>query len=321
MKTDLIASFSYNIYLKSIRFQKKYKIIRKISKKIWNRSLSIFANKKVNTIIHNKKVNINYGYTYPIICREFPTYNLPLVELAYLTFKNKGSSISIVDVGAAIGDTVLLLETSLPNMVKEYFCIDGDKDFFLFLKENLSSIGRASLINSFLSAKNEKAKNLVKIHPGTASAQGKEEIITTTVDELISVGKLGQFDLIKIDVDGFDGRVLLGAREALKKYTPYVIFEWHPTLCVETGNNWIDHFSSLEDCGYDRFIFFDNYGNFSHIMTVLDYEAINLLAQVCLSQKHSHAVYFDIAAIHKSNDFDLFKFAVLAYSRLNKHPY
>jgi FkbM family methyltransferase len=206
-------------------------------------------------------------------------------------------------------------------MIKEYYCIDGDKDFFSFLRENLSSIEGVFLINSFLSATIERAKNLVKIHPGSASSQGNEEINTTSLDQLLIKGELAEFDLIKIDVDGYDGRVLLGAKESLIKNKPHVIFEWHPILCLETGNNWLDHFIALEECGYDRFIFFDNYGNFSHFMTSLDYKSINLLAQVCTSKNHLHAVYFDIVAIHESSEFNLYQLATLEYSRSNKHPY
>lgn len=321
MKKDKLATISYNLFVNTISFQNRHKLFKNISKKLWEKSLEIFAGKIVTTTIHEKNTFINYGYTYPIICREYPTYNLPLVELAYLTYLNKASPLTVVDIGAAIGDTVLLLESSLPQKIEKYYCIDGDKDFFSYLQENLSSIKYVSLINVFLSASNGKAKNLVKIHPGTASAQGNEEISTTTVDQLVINASIGQFDLLKIDVDGFDGRVLLGAKESLIHYKPSVIFEWHPLLCLDTGNNWIDHFKALDECGYDRYIFFDNYGNFSHFMTLIDYQAINLLAQVCLSKKHSHAVYFDIVAIHKTCEFNLNQLAALDFARSHKHPF
>ena len=126
---------------------------------------------------------------------------------------------------------------------------------------------------------------------------------------------------MKIDVDGFDGLVLLGAKVTLMNKKPTVIFEWHPVLCAETGNNWTDHFSALNDCGYNRFIFFDNYGNFGHFMNGIDNQAVSSLAQILELKKHTHAEYFDVIAIHdacpiKSEDLAAFDFA-----KTHKHPY
>lgn len=321
MKSDIIASIIYNLYLKSLRFQRKSIKIKKLCRKVWGKSLKKFADRTITTKIHGSTVFINYGYSYPIICREFSTYNNPLVELSYQTYLIKGSSITIVDIGSAIGDTVLLLEKSLPGMVEEYYCVEGDKEFSNFLTENLSFLTHKRIIESFISSSIGKAKSLVKIHPGTASAQGRNEIVTTTLDQLVESDSIGHFDLLKIDVDGYDGLVLLGSIKTLIRFRPTIIFEWHPIICVDTGNNHVDHFKALDECGYDRFIFFDNYGNFSHFMTHIDYQAIDLMASILIDNDHKHAVYFDVIAIHCSSEINIKQLAGLKYSTKHKDRY
>jgi len=238
----------------------------------------------------------------------------------YQTTILKGAPISIIDIGAAIGDTVLLLDTSCPSMIEKYYCVDGDEDFFNYLETNLSPNKRVTLIKAFLSANEGKAKNLVKIHPGTASAQGCLEISTISLDQLAENRKIGNFDLLKVDVDGYDGLVLQGAKETIIKNKPTIIFEWPPSLCVDTGNNWIDHFNALTECGYDRFIFFSNYGHFSHFMTIIDVQAISLLAKICMTNKHTHAVYFDVIAIHNNCTIEIASLASLEFAKTHKAP-
>jgi FkbM family methyltransferase len=321
VQNNIFATSFYNLYLVSLQYQQKNILLQKLAGKLWAKSFSIFGNKTITSSIHGKKIFLNYGYTYPIICRMFPTYNNPLVELVYQTSKLKESPISLVDIGAAIGDTVLLLGASCQGMIKKYYCVDAEEEFYKYLKLNLSHIDGAVLIKAFLSSAVGMAKNLVKIQPGTASAQGDIDVSTTTLDQLVEAGQIGQFDLLKIDVDGFDGLVLLGARTTLNSYKPTIIFEWHPLLCDDTGNNWIDHFNALEDCGYNHFVFFDNVGNFSHFMNDVDRKAIYSLARILQLKKHIHAEYFDVIAIHNNCPIKPADLATLDYARTHKHPY
>jgi len=53
---------------------------------------------------------------------------------------------------------------------------------------------------------------------------GKLEIVEG--DLYISKLNLKRIDLIKIDVEGFEGYVLLGLRDTLEKYRPFVVMEY-----------------------------------------------------------------------------------------------
>lgn len=321
MKVNKFATGLFRLYIRSLTLQNRYRLFRRFIRIMWEKSLPYFQGTTVTLQIHNKTVFANYGYTYPIICRKFPSYNMPLVELAYQTCLSKARAISVVDIGAAIGDTVLLLESSLPGKIISYYCIDGDSQFFSYLQQNLSFLPNAFFINALLAEEKSKIRNLVNIHPGTASAQGDQLIDTTTLDCLLEEGKIGNPDLIKIDVDGYDGKVLMGAKKTIIQYKPTIIFEWHPVICRDTRNNWTDHFASLLNYGYSIFIFYDNYGNFSHIMTHIDFKAIDYLAETLIERKNTHAVYYDIIALTRESSVDIKSLIMLNNARTLKSNY
>jgi len=53
------------------------------------------------------------------------------------------------------------------------------------------------------------------------------EVECRTLDAICSERGLARIDLVKIDVEGFEREVLLGARVALSRYRPKLIVEWH----------------------------------------------------------------------------------------------
>ena len=87
----------------------------------------------------------------------------------------------------------------------------GEKDEFL---DFYAPVGRNIGTGSFMA---EHAKdNNIKI--------GKLEIVEG--DLYISKLNLNRIDLIKIDVEGFEKNVLLGLRDTLEKYRPFVVMEY-----------------------------------------------------------------------------------------------
>ncbi len=54
------------------------------------------------------------------------------------------------------------------------------------------------------------------------------EVEITTLDDRFRLLGLDRLDLIKIDVEGFEPEVMLGGKETISKYQPYMIFEFTP---------------------------------------------------------------------------------------------
>lgn len=293
---DKFASLVYN-FLLDWQHLDNHPWLGRLWRNMWKLSCKRYSS-YVSTNIHGRRAIVNFGHTYPLYTRRYKNWNNPLLELVNQVHSHKKRQISFIDVGAAIGDTVLLIDANCPGMVGHYYCVEGENEFFALLLENIGSWGTVHPIRSLLSDKFENIPSLTRSHAGTASAQGDSHERAVTLDSLFEENNADTpIDVVKIDVDGYDGRVLRGAHAILKKHRPAVIFEWDPALCDKTGNSWLDHFVGLNELSYNRFIWFGKYGDFSHFTTGLDDASLNRIAALCLSNQHDDNWHYDIIAL------------------------
>jgi hypothetical protein len=143
--------------------------------------------------------------------------------------------------------------------------------------------------------------SLVRIHSGTASAQGKELVAAAPLDQVLAEAGVGAVDLLKIDVDGFDGEVLAGAGNLLKRDRPAVIFECHPILC-DAMTAW-----------------FTKFGAFSHYCSLADEAAIAKMMEFCRksSQEDWH---YDVVALPEGEGWDWIELADSKFARNRRSP-
>jgi FkbM family methyltransferase len=241
--------------------------------------------------------------------------NAPLIEVVFQAFSTCNSPIAVVDVGAATGDTVLLLQERCPRMIDRFYCIDGDPEFFAYLRHNLRHLTNGTLLMALLSSDHGNVRELVRIHGGTASAQGKATVPATTLDAVLLPLELSRLDVLKSDVDSYDGKVLRGATTLLHTFRPAVVFEWHPILCQQTSNPWTDHFEILEACGYSVYLWFAKFGTFSHFMFGYDKPIVDALAELCLRNNHGHDWHYDVVALHSRSALSYMSLAELKFAR------
>lgn len=301
----------YNLLLNMYPMAQK----TRFSATVWNlawRRLTTTHQRSVETKIHGTKVLINQGYTYPLFTRQFSRYNQPLVEIVHQAAKALGRPIVMVDVGAAIGDTVILIDANCPSSVAHYHCVDGSPDFFSYLTHNLGQRSDCSLYHVVLSSHDEQVAALVHTHQGTASAQGDAQTQATSLDTLLD-NIDSQIDVIKVDVDGYDGRVLAGATKCLAAATA-VIFEWHPILLKQTGNEWLEPFKILESAKFSRFVWYTKFGDFSHTHEGVTVETLNMLAEYCLSDI-SDDWHWDVIALRSDTPVDVVGLARMNFAK------
>jgi FkbM family methyltransferase len=261
---------------------------------------------EVRTKLHGRVASINFANPYPFFIQRFPTYNAPQVELVAAISKAAGRPVHVVDVGAAVGDTAMLLLEWCGAQIDRLDCIEGDPEFVRLLSQNLP-FPNVHIHSAVLSARNESIPSLVRTqHQGTASAEGADTRRATTLDDLLAGTHP---DVIKVDTDGFDGQILAGAREILSTSRPAVIFEWHPLLCRRVGTDDRLGFDVLEAAGYDRFVFFDKYGEFSHF----GLEGLDDLRRLCLTGTTRFDWHYDVVALHPASGVDEVDLADLRY--------
>lgn len=289
---------------------------------IWDRAWAAAAQRLSGvtmTQIHGRSVTLNTGYAYPAFARRWPTYNDPLVELVHQARTVADRAIVVIDVGAAIGDTVLLLMERCPGDVCRYHCFEGDPEFIEYLALNLGKDEEVRLHFGMLSDKEGEEAALVRTHSGTASAQGATRQPTTTLDALLRDESV--VDVLKVDTDGFDGKVLAGAVGVLDRHRPATIFEWHPLLYRATGQDWRVPFEVLHAHGYSSFIWFTKEGELSHLDHTYQPRSVEMLAELCLSGDGPRPDWhYDIVALHEKSDISPTRVAGLRFARSHRKP-
>lgn len=294
-KTSASASVLYNLLLCLQRLE-RYPYASRLWRSVWEASCQRLS-APVRTTIHGHKVIVNYGHTYPLTCRRVRTFDNPLVELVFQTASAIRRPLTLVDVGANVGDTILVLHANCPRMIDEFLCVDADAEFFSYLQNNLSDLKGGKFVCTLLSDSDGAERSLVRHMRSTASASGGDRMAAQTLDSAVAASGLQRIDVLKTDVDGLDGKVLLGSRQILAKHQPAVIFEWHPLLCRSASNNWSDHFDALEQCGYEHFIWYTKYGEFSHFSFCGERASLALLADLCLRSQMYEDWHYDVIAL------------------------
>jgi hypothetical protein len=94
--------------LSAVRPFARGRILRKLYSALYKLWVSDGA--PVRTRLHGYSVLLSRGNTYPLVLRDFPTFNAPLVELVHQSARASTLPLTLVDVGAATGDTVLLVK-------------------------------------------------------------------------------------------------------------------------------------------------------------------------------------------------------------------
>ena len=221
------------------------------------------AKAPLSIVLHGYPSVINPGNPYPFVMAEFLGFNRPLRELLLKLHGRMGRPLNVVDVGASIGNSALLLMSLGEEKIARLDCVEGTEDFFALLTRNTSRFPGVVRHRAMVMRSEGVARSLVHHHPGTAGASGAAMTSATTLDQLL-MPLVQKVDLLKIDIDGSDGEALAGAKALLKRDNPAVIFEWHPFLVQEAGNPPFAAFETLQEQGYKTFLFFSNSGEFSH---------------------------------------------------------
>lgn len=261
------------------------------------------------TRLHRQPAVINYANIYPLNVRRYPTYNAPLVAVVDETSRALCRPVHVVDVGAAVGDTALLLVDRCRSAMDRLDCFEGDETFYDILCHNIEDHPFIRAHRVMLGAERGVIPSLVRSqHEGTAMPGGAESVPGTTLDEAIGDGRP---DVVKVDTDGWDGRILAGARALLAAHRPSVIFEWHPCLCRVAGTDDDEAFEVLTSQGYDRFVLFDKYGAFSQF----GLGEIDRLRRLALDGTADPDRHYDVAALHSSSPVDEVRLADRAGTR------
>ncbi len=256
-----------------------------------------FLRIKRKHIINDFCVYLDYDHKLPMYTNRFLYYDKFLPHLVKYLKNNS----TVVDVGANIGDTLVSMITSNPQL--NYICIEGDDEFFNELQyntERLKSIYNDAIIINYNVLVGEEikqgklegtggTKNLIQ----TDIESNNTHRLDNIVDESYDVS------LIKTDIDGFDWDAIKSADQLLKQ-NPLIYFECQYSS-IESLNHYNLLINYLLKNSYKYFAFFDNYGNY--ILNTSNINIINNLLEYCLYNNNDSIFYYDILAYSNRHEF------------------
>lgn len=248
-----------------------------------------------------------------------PEYTGELGRLAKCVFQTYPEGI-VIDVGANVGDTAAIVRTAVDVPI---VCVEGDPAVFSLLKRNIASMKNVSAHRCFLGEKTETIEATIgkdgwdsTIIPAGEGMVGVESVPLVTLDEF-ATGLLlrKKCKLLKVDVEGFDLKVLRGATSLLKEDKPVILFEWNHENLEEIGETGLDVFSYLQSLGYQDLLLFDGGGYFMLPGEVSHSQLLQDLYDYARSLSPKALFYYDICAFHKNDSAIAQRFLAAERSR------
>jgi FkbM family methyltransferase len=237
-----------------------------------------------------RRLRLPASHHLPFIVGTNPFWSMPLVHCVVALSNTTYPTLTVVDVGANVGDSVVLLESYFPGRCK-FVCIEPNNEWIRYLKANTSGLP-VEIIPRFIG----EGQLLVvrSTAPGTAGSKVAETGDRSLPLDEICDGR--QVDLIKVDTDGFDFPILRSGRRTLSSKTPALFFEWDPALWKEQGEEPEDVFDWLTDLGYKDFCFFADGGFFYCRTTCKQVETIRSLVAAADCRRGVDRLYWDVFA-------------------------
>lgn len=144
---------------------------------------------------------------------------------------SKGSK-NVIIAGAYFGDQAIPVAV---NMKDTGIChtFEPNKNNSDLIKENADLNGLTNVLINNLALWNKSGEKLVfegedaLASTITANETAENVLHTITIDDYVAENKVGEINLLMIDVEGSEIKVLEGAKEMLRKDRPVVVFETH----------------------------------------------------------------------------------------------
>lgn len=178
----------------------------------------------------------------------------------------------VLDIGANIGLWTRSLIPYVP--LGRIYSFEPSAKTFILLRANTCDFNNIEIVNLALSdvtgTMGLSGGSSVLRHLTNQPKTGQEFVKVTTLDHWVEEVGLKRLDFIKIDVEGAEAKVLLGAEHALRKFHPTILFEQAPQNSIRFDN------AGLESC--------------VHILTSLGYSVRRILPDGSLSHNLEYSV-------------------------------
>jgi len=270
--------------------------------------------------IGQKHLLMHLSHQLPYSIAANPYYDSVLPRICSF-LKEKQGYLTMIDIGANIGDTVSLITDNTPG---EFLLIEPSEKFFPLLLKNTSKIANTHCEKVIIDDTMGGFTSQLITYSGTAHISAKKNNIQnqnkTTVDDLVK--KYPMFlrsNMIKVDSDGYDYKVLRSAARLIDSVKPALFFELSPLHLSYYGEEPFSIFDFLSAKGYEKVLFYDNMG---YPLIFINTHDVDYIRQILNYSCIKGNIYFDILAIHSAynEQFQQFNKMELAFYPKYKRP-
>lgn len=208
---------------------------------------------KIN-FVYNSKIAREFLLSQPVVPNHVWE---PQTTKLLLHFSNNAKNVIIA--GAYFGDQAIPVAY---NIKGSGIChtFEPNKNNSDLIIENAKLNGLSNVLINNLALWNKSGEKLAfegedALASTVTAAEATENVLhTITIDDYVAENNVGEVNLLMIDVEGSEIKVLEGAKAMLQKYKPVVVFETHSLY-----NDWSnglensDSVKLMTDLGYEVF--------------------------------------------------------------------
>tara|TARA_B110001454_G_scaffold219154_1_gene250460 strand:+ start:6629 stop:7369 length:741 start_codon:yes stop_codon:yes gene_type:complete len=195
---------------------------------------------------YDKGVVIKKILTNPELIIDVGTHSGQVSKMLSRLYNNK---VKIIAIEPGLYARTILRISIIINRLKNIFVLPvavSDKPGFSFLnipEKRKNSLGFG--LSHMSSNHNDFSERKFKTH--------YDYVPVTTIDQIVDDLNLEKVDFIKMDIEGFEYKALLGATKTLKKYKPILYMELHEKFLQRNKNSTKDVYSFLRKLNYKSF--------------------------------------------------------------------
>ncbi|MBL0884283.1 MAG: FkbM family methyltransferase [Chitinophagaceae bacterium] len=280
---SVLQIFGYDIIKVNVHSDQKKNRIKKVM--VGNYLLEMPGNNpQISTYKYDPSANSQLGRLSACIASKYP-------------------SLSVLDVGANVGDTIAIIKSAIELPV---IGIEGDDFAFEFLKKNTMSLKNVTLIKTFLGEKIESKRiSMEKTGWNTTLIPNEEQgemVHLKTLDEVLGEEHLlnRTLKLLKIDCEGFDTIIIRGSAKLIREKKPVIYFEYNRTNMEAIQEEGLSTLLTLGEVGYKNVILFVNKGRY---LMKVPIDQVGILEDLHRYAKDggSCIAYYDICLFHEDD--------------------
>lgn len=261
-----------------------------------------FPNRKVVRDVQGVTLVLPWSHRLPDYAPPGSIYGQNLVALAALLGASETDPLTVLDVGANVGDSAVQILDATDARV---LCVEADSAYLEFLHLNVDKDPRVTVVEALLSTDDAAAPMAAVRRGGTtrfveATPDAADAAAVVRATELRA--QFPTFDrlrLVKSDTDGYDVALIPAIVDAWQDVRPVLFFEYDPALSRIAGHDAAAVWTHLARHGYDSVAVWDNGGQPLGLTTV---DAVAEQSTV-LEAPHIRPAkyYWDVAVAHRDD--------------------